>query len=416
MSLTNVAKRLADLGCDTKVNGEEIEITLNGVESRLSFDKDWIESIESFYKSRQFKFDVEKRALESYKSIEYLVVRLDPEYLYRVNHRFYDSAGNTVVLGASSKEFVLSHFESESYEKIFHKIKDRMERRANRLSDIPSNRLRKVSLRHDDIFMNFHTIAYLYKTKPRGGSVGVDAIASIKACLFALAYRKDESWELAYAIKSKGPAYPRRSNDIHAELEIPRASYDDSVVTFYKVAKSSQFPSQAFLAYYHILEFYFLRVEDESMYNAVCSQLNEPGFKSTYQNVTRLVSVINKNRSLTNDKDRLMGVLRKYVVEVDFIEFIRDLEKESNEKFFSKPSKSIFGERFQIKLDEGHALSGAAHVINHIRNAIVHSSDKYSREDCFLPLSESEQLVIRYIPVVKFVAEKVIFATAGRSE
>jgi hypothetical protein len=63
-------------------------------------------------------------------------------------------------------------------------------------------------------------------------------------------------------------------------------------------------------------------------------------------------------------------------------------------------------------LEKGHALNNTARVIKRIRNALVHSSDKFNREECFLPLSEAEAVVMEYIPIVKLLAEKVIFATA----
>ena len=43
----------------------------------------------------------------------------------------------------------------------------------------------------------------------------------------------------------------------------------------------------------------------------------------------------------------------------------------------SKPKQNIFGERYAIGLDKCHALTGAAIVVKHIRNALVHS---YCRE------------------------------------
>ena len=183
------------------------------------------------------------------------------------------------------------------------------------------------------------------------------AIGPVKACLFALAYKKDESWELSHEIKSKGLIYPRASHEIDEDLEIPRASYDDAAVTFYKVAKSSQFPSQVFLAYYHILELHFLRVADESLFNAVCAQLNNPDFRSTYENVTKLLAAIKRNDNTSNERDMLLGVLRKYVAEEEFIEFIHDLEKSANDRPFTKPKQRIFGEKHAIGLDKGHALN-----------------------------------------------------------
>jgi hypothetical protein len=108
----------------------------------------------------------------------------------------------------------------------------------------------------------------------------------------------------------------------------------------------------------------------------------------------------------------LRGVLRKYVVEEEFIEFVSDFESNAGEAVYTGQKTKVFGERFSIKLEKGHAISNAATIIKHIRNALVHSSDRYAREDCFLPLSESQDDVVKFIPVVQFMAERVIFATA----
>lgn len=414
MSLTNIIQRLTDLGCTANINGDEIELDVGDTQVRIPIDSEWKQVISSFYKARQYRFDSDRRVLVSNKSVEYQVVRLDPGFYYRVTHQFSDSAENSVVLAPSSKEFRLAHFESESYKKLFQRIKDRIERRANRPIGVSRPRTRRVSYDLDELFFNFHTITYSSKRKPRSKNIEEVAIDPVKACLFALAYQRDESWELSHEIKSKGLIYPRSSPDASDVLEIPRASYHDAAVTFYKVAKSSQFPSQVFIAYYHILEFHFLRVADESLFNAVCAQLNNPNFRSTYENVTRLLAAIKRNDNTSNEKDMLLGVLRKYVAEEEFIEFINDLETQAGEKHFTKPKQAFFGERYSIGLDKGHALSSGATVVKHIRNALVHSSDKYSREDCFLPLSESEDVVLRYLPIVQFMAERVIFATAKR--
>lgn len=414
MSLANVLERFSDLGCRAKINGDEIELDVGEAQVRVPIEDDWKKSIEAFYKARQYSFDAERRALISNKAVEYLVVRLDPGFYYRVRHDFSDSSENVVTLAQASKEFQLSYFESKSYEKSFERIKERIYRRSRRPTVSTRRSTLRTLYRFDDLFFNFHTITYAAKRKPRGRKIEDVAIGPVKACLFALAYRKDESWELSHEIKSKGLIYPRASHEVDDDLEIPRASYDDAAVTFYKVAKSSQFPSQVFLAYYHILELHFLRVADEALFNAVCAQLNNPDFRSTYDNVTKLLSAIKRNDNTSNEKDMLLGVLRKYVAEEEFIDFMIELEKTAGEKHFSKPKEKIFGERYSIGLDKGHALNGAAIVVKHIRNALVHSSDKYAREDCFLPLSETEDVVVRYLPIVRFMAERVIFATAKR--
>lgn len=410
MSLENIVNRLISLGCSAKIDEKCIVLELDDTVATIKFDEEWENSITSFYKAKQFNFDVERRMLTSNRSVELLVARLDPGFYYLVEHKFNDLKGNTVELSLATQNYFLAHFESKRYEDIFDIIKKRLTRRASRRIGART----QLSVRFDELLYRFHTIKYSAKRKPTNQSIYEASIQPIKACLFSLVYKKDESWELSHEIKSKRLKYPQAVEKTDDPLEIPRASYDDAAVTFYKVAKSSQFPSQAFIAYYHILEFHFLRVADESLFNAVCTQLNNPDFRSTYENVTRLLAAIKRNDNTSSEKEMLLAVLRKYVAEEEFVEFVTSTEKSAGEPFFTKFKAPIFGEKFSFNLEKGHALNSASAIIKHIRNALVHSSDRYSREDCFLPLSESEDLVVRYIPIVKFFAERVIFATAQR--
>jgi len=413
MGLKRIADRFTVLGCTAQATEGGIDLDINDKEVFVEFESDWLSAVNAFYKARQYRFDEERRALFSNRAAEYLIVRLDPGFFHRVEHEFKDGCGNRVSISPASKEFLLSYFESERYGASFQRIKDRINRRYEiRRGGARRSSSRRMRLRPDDILYNFHSATYAVERKPRNKTIDEVALERVKACLFALAYRKNESWELSHEIKTRGLIYSSANEEDGDVLEIPSAEYDNSTVTFYKVAKSSQFPSQIFLSYYHILEYHFLRVADEALYSAVCSQLNDPAFKATYENVNRLLATIKRNDSSVDEKKMLQGVLRKYIGEEDFITFVQAFEKESGEKLYTAAKQTIFGETFTIKLDKGHALSNTAAVLKHIRNALVHSSDRYAREDCFLPLSESEDVVVKYIPLVKFFAEQIIFATA----
>ena len=155
----------------------------------------------------------------------------------------------------------------------------------------------------------------------------------MKACLFKLAFAYNECWELRASIKSKGLSLsvPEDEHD----KSIPIATYIDELVTFYKIAKSSQFPNQAFLSYYHILEYHFLRVSDEIIHSEMKSQINSISFKSDYKNVSKLIAIIKKHDNTADETEMLKAVLIKYVSEEDLIEFLQSLEKDADEKIYS---------------------------------------------------------------------------------
>jgi len=372
---------------------------------------EWKQAIDNFYKARQYRFDVDQRVLMANRSAEFQLTRLDPGYFFRNEHKFEDKKGNIIHISPATKEFLLSYYESDRYETTFNRIKERIHRRCK----FRQNRARsdsRVRFRVDDIMMVFHTARYIAKRKPRNEDIGAVAVDRIRACLFSLAQSKGECWEISHDIKSRGLVLTQPLDDDSEVMSIPSACYEASVVSYYKVAKSSQFPSQVFLSYYHILEYHFLRVADETLFSAVRSKLNDPTFQVNYDSVSKLVATIKKNDSTVDEKKMLRDVLDKYVPEEDFIEFVSNLEQDRGEKLYSGSKQKIFGEQLSIKLEKGHALSNTSALLKHIRNALVHSSDRYSRDDCFLPFTESEEIVVKYLPLVQYMAEKVIFATA----
>ena len=152
------------------------------------------------------------------------------------------------------------------------------------------------------------------------------------------------------------------------------------------------------LSYYHILEYFFLRVADEIIHTNLKAQLNSPSFSASYDNINRILATIKRSDNTSDETEMLKAVLNKYVPEEDLIEFILTIEKSAGEKVYTDTKKEVFGEKASIRLEKGHAINNAARVVKQIRNALVHSSDRYNREQCFMPFSESESTVSQFIP------------------
>ncbi|EGN74534.1 hypothetical protein A28LD_2028 [Idiomarina sp. A28L] len=411
MSISKFADRLESLGCKVEAANDSINVDIDDKKIVVTFDDEWLKAVNGFYRAKQYNFDESRRLMTANKSVEYQVLKLDPGFIHRPIYNFSDSTGNKVILKEASPTFTLSYFESKRYEEAFefirHRIGRRTESRGRRYSQS-----RRIPFRVEEIFLRIYTATYTPKRKAKKDNLADIGLKRIRACLFNLAYTKNEVWEIRDDIKSRG-FINQRLVDEDVELEIPSANYDPILASYYKVAKSSSFPGQVFLSYYHILEYHFLRVADENMYQAVRAKLNDPAFKATYNNVSKLLSVIKRNDDVGDEKQMLKSVLVKYVPEDEYIEFVKKLEEDANEKLYSSGKQEIFGESFSVKLEQGHALANTSSVLKHIRNSLVHSSDRYTREDCFIPFSKSEVIVCKYLPLVQFMAEKVIFSTAN---
>lgn len=407
MSLEKFADIYRNNGFAVDIDGNDLLLELDGIKVRVAVEEEWRSAMTFFFKAKQYSFDTTKRMLTGYKSVEFQLLRLDSGFSSRPDHEFTDAKGHTFRLSQATPEFILSALSSTIGKRQIEIVKRRITRRA----EVRKHRSDGyIPMRIDDILIMANTARYIVPRKLSLDLIETRGRERIKACLFKLAHSGNECWGLWESIRANGTR-PTLSEET-TDKSIPRANYNDDLVSFYKVAKSSQFPNQGFLSYYHILEYFFLRVADEIIHTSLKAQINSPSFSASYESINKLLSIVANVDNTSDETEMLKAVLIKYVPEDDLIDYIVIIEKETGEKLYSDNKREVFGEKATIRLEKGHAISNTAKVIKHIRNALVHSSDRYSRENCFLPFSESETVVEQYIPIVKFLAEKVIFATA----
>ena len=400
----HICARLDELGVIAEVRDEEIFASLDGAEVRIRLETDWQDAFTSFQRLRSSFYDTQDWSHSINASVEFQLVRLDPNrYRETEDPHFKDEKGNKVSIGAASMAYSLAHFSSADYEKFFQDmVRPRLARS-----------FRKFGMPLPVLFKRPITATYSMRGRKTRSNLKSRAIECVKTCLFKLSVERHSSYE----ILKPQEARPNYKLDMQAESDwiIPQVSYDQNIVSYYKVARSSPFASQSYLAYYHVLEYYFLRVSEDNLHHHLKTLLHRPDFKSTPDGLDRLISVVRKQAAQDNETEMLRSVLQKFVSEDNFISFVSNLEKEFGEKLYSK-RRVIFGENLEISLKEGHAISNAAKMMNHIRNALVHSSDKYKREECHIPLTDSENTIAEIIPIVKYFAEQVIYGTASSSE
>ena len=408
MSLQKFTKDLEKYGFKPKItNNQRLDIDIEEIQFYIEIDQEWLKAINKVYRAKQYELNHELKFQVANRSVEFQVFKLSSSYITRIKYEFTDEESNKVVLGEMSKEYQLNLFRDEqlNFDRVISRLRRRHEFRSKRLKI----RRPRFRVRIEDLFINFQTITYKSNSPINRDELIRIGKEKCKSCLFKLAITEDQCWELRETIKVKGFQIPQ-SDFEEIDTSIPKVNYDDDLVVFYKIAKSSLFPSQSFLSFYHVLEYNFLRVADEELYNKTKSIINSPNFNSNYENVNNLLAVLKKHDRNLDETNMLKRVIEKYVDEEELINYIKQIEESLGEKSYSKPKAEVFGERIPIKLELGHTTSNISRIIKHIRNSLVHSSDKYTREECFIPFSESESIVIKYIPIIKFLAEKVIFA------
>jgi hypothetical protein len=407
MSMEKFADLYRSVGYVVQIKQSEIYLEKEGVNFRAVVDDDWKSSIKDYFKAKQYSFDEKKNILTAYKAIEFGLVRIDPAFTTRSDYEYIDKQKRVVKISACTHEFSLSLMASNVEPNPMKYLDMRLMRKANYRAPGKDGIIKLYKF--DDLIVSTITAKYQVPRKIKHDLLRDEGLKAVKASLFKISYFTGECWELREAIQSIRSDQPIRNED--TDNSIPNTNYNDDLIKLYKVARSSIFPNQEFLSYYHILEYFFLLVSDENLHISIKSLINSPSFNSSYENVNKLLSVLKKNDSSSDETEMLRNVLRKYVDEEEFIQYVKCLEKDARKDIFTDTKKKVFGDSCAIRLEKGHALNNAAKVIKHIRNALVHSSDHYNREDCYIPFSESENVIVEFMPIIRFLSERIIFAT-----
>jgi hypothetical protein len=238
--------------------------------------------------------------------------------------------------------------------------------------------------------------------------------AIIDAALFGIACLKDLSFDLR-------TEWPRRDQRIEpfrfeeksdgTDLPLPRARYNPDLVRFYLRGCSASDPVVQFLSFYQVLEYFFLTSADEKLYERLSTRLHDPHFSATPKHLDRLIQDTLEHKRETDETEMLKLVLQRYTSEADVIQFISSYEAHLKDTLYTK-KRSIFGEDNQVSLTLGHVFGGLSRRVKLVRNALIHSSDRHERKDRYVPTRANETIIEREVPLVEFLAEKVVIATA----
>jgi predicted RNA-binding protein YlqC (UPF0109 family) len=241
----------------------------------------------------------------------------------------------------------------------------------------------------------------------------------IDRCLFSISSLKEIPVELIdeWPIRRNGD---KSSKDFEYgeqyksnKLPIPKIKLNSVLIRFYQQATNTDIPSLKYLLFYQILEYFFLIVADEQLYNMLSIRINDLKFETTSTNLDKIIQDVTNHKRDNDETEMLKNVLKKFIQEDVLIDFINQYES-----FFSKKIYTIKREIFGIEisatvLNSGHVFGNISKTIKAIRNALVHSSDRYERNDRYVPYSKiGTQLIQDELPLIKFLAEKVIMASA----
>lgn len=238
----------------------------------------------------------------------------------------------------------------------------------------------------------------------------------IEYCLFELSYLK----HLPVGLSEEWPAKRRLGGEsfIYEEdfegtnLPMPSVDFNPDVVQFYQLGVSSRIPVLQFWSFYQVLEYYFVRTSDEGLHTQIANRLKDPRFKPSSAQLDRLVQDVIDHMDSVDEVAMLEDVLEKYVDPEKMIDFIQQYEVFMNEPHYTK-RRRVFGEDIEVKLDKDNVLEHVARTIHAIRDTLMYSSDRFSRTARHVSFEKVSEMVEPEVPLMKFLAERVIIGTAG---
>ncbi|ACK68284.1 hypothetical protein PCC8801_4362 [Rippkaea orientalis PCC 8801] len=242
----------------------------------------------------------------------------------------------------------------------------------------------------------------------------------IDSCLFELSYLKD----VTLYVQDKFSSFQQKDKPFQFgnpptgdQLSLPKVDFNADTIRFYQRGRSTRDPVIQFLSFYHVLEYYFVIVSDEQLYDKLSRKINDPKFVTDHTNLDRLIQDVKDHKAEMDETEMLKLVLNKYIEESELINFIKEYEKWSKDTIYSGKAKTnetdIFGKDININVKEGHIIGNVAKRIKTIRNTLVHSSDRYERNQRFIPTTYHESILCKEIPLIKYLAEKVIIGSAS---
>jgi len=237
-------------------------------------------------------------------------------------------------------------------------------------------------------------------------------LKEIKSCLLTLASKgiclnlTDNYFKI---INNNSPSVSTITDE---NLSIPLYTFEEEAVAFYKLAKSSTYPSQKFLHYYHVLEFFFLKTSEIELHRMIEAKIANPSYLHRDDAISEIINSIKKFDLKSDEEEKLRLVLKSSNESDTLLIFIDKSQNHLKQKYAK--NQKIFGKNISIRFEQDHIIGNTAKIIKHLRNALVHSSDLYNREECYVPFSSCEDIYAEFTDLMDYLALNVLSANAKK--
>lgn len=193
---------------------------------------------------------------------------------------------------------------------------------------------------------------------------------------------------------------------------IPLREYNLDVLSYYKLAFSSNDPYIKYISFYHIMEYYFDEVFKQKIVSNIIDKITHPDFSykeddKVYELVTFIKGKVRDNGEdgQGNERASLVYVLKEYI---DISELMDRIDKISSDGYQYYQNHTVsFCDGSKIGWNDGKGVySCLANRIYNTRNALIHS--KSGKKNKMYKPYRDEMILQKEIPLVRVIAEMII--------
>jgi hypothetical protein len=267
---------------------------------------------------------------------------------------------------------------------------------------------RRLDVEYGSRFADAFLSGYTIRVEDKTLKLPVTELPKIaNSSLFNFAFGQALTWVPA---RSWVPVIRLNRHSRREEVQFPRRIYNQDLIAYYQLAISSESALLAYLSLYNVLEYFFSAATEHAMHSKLKDLLVQPDFVHTKPKKLReLVKLIRTHDQKHNELAALRLVIESKLDCADVIDWITNFEAEEG-KWFTDGA-SLFGETVPIQLTADQFSSSLAKRIYHLRCLLVHN--KEAEKSRYLPFSADDDLIRRELPLLLFLAEKLIISSGS---
>lgn len=198
----------------------------------------------------------------------------------------------------------------------------------------------------------------------------------------------------------------------------PYKNYNLELIKYYYQGLASDVPFTQYLAFYHVIEYYFQSISEEEAFQEIENFITRPSFspyntkeiKAFYEKIRKKMRD-QREDGVWDEKNGLMLCLKKYVPDLQKIKNTISILDDTSIEYFSKEEVKFADNGKTIDFEESPEVIYCCirDRIYSVRNSIVHS--KEGEKLRYEPFNHDKELS-REIPLIQAVAEEVIINSA----